>query len=327
MSEPSPVSGPSPLSEPSRIDRRALGRALTRLANATVAEVLAMDAQRVARGAAPVRDAPLVPRIGVTGAPGAGKSSLAGRLALVRAAARAVGMLAIDPSSPRTGGAILGDRIRMDELQGVESLYIRSLASRTAADGLAQNLPELLHAMEQAGFDELVLETVGVGQVEHAVRHQVDTVVLVLNPETGDIVQAMKAGIMELADVYVVHKADLPGAARVVGDVTRTLQLAQREGGWRPPVLMTSINDAGSIAALSSAIDEHQRWLHGTRSAEALRIERARYRLRSLLERSVAEQVAQLPAHAFDAPLAEQLRSTTGRLAATYPTHDTEERR
>lgn len=287
------------MTHPQPIDRRALGRALSRLADASVEDVLAMagDEALVA-----------VPRIGITGPPGAGKSSLGGRLALVRARSRRMGLLAIDPTSPRSGGAILGDRIRIDELEGAAELYVRSLASRSAIDGLADNLPELLHAMERAGFDEVMVETVGVGQAEHAARSLVDTLVLVLVPGSGDAIQAMKAGIMELADVYVVNKADLAGAAQVAADIKRILRMfPAAEGAWVPPVITTSIGDAASIEALSAEIDRHQAWLVAAGLDRARRVERARYRLRSLLERRVAETIAALPPKVFDAPFATQV--------------------
>ena len=289
------------------LDRRALGLALTRLANATVGDVLR-------RGAGEAADP--APRIGITGPPGAGKSSLAGRIGVLRAAQRRVGVLAIDPSSPRSGGAILGDRIRMDEIEGAQELFVRSLASRSAGDGLSENIPELLHAMDAAGFDEVLLETVGVGQAEHAVRHQVDTLVLVLNPETGDVVQAMKAGLMELADIYVVNKCDLPGAARLAGEITRVLALSPTgRDGWVPPVMQTSIRDAASVAALSAAIDRHQAWDAARRSVAQRRAERARYRLRSLLERRVAEVTGALADNDLAQPLDAQFAQALVALA------------
>lgn len=282
------------------ISRRELGRRLTRLANADISQVL--------------RDADFdsgthAPRIGLTGPPGAGKSSLGGRLALLRARQRRIGVLAVDPSSPRSGGAILGDRVRIDELDGSDQLYVRSIASRSAGDGLAENLPELMRAMDRAGFDELLLETVGVGQAEHAARNQVDTLVLMLVPGSGDAVQAMKAGIMELADLYVVNKCDLAGAAQMVTDIQRTLHLASTPspGDWRPPVLMTSIHDPDSIGRLSAEIDRHQAWLAERGDADARRAARARYRLRNLLERCVAQGAAALDDGMLERPVAEQL--------------------
>ncbi len=294
------------------LDRLALGRALTRAANASVEQILAAP-DCDASGAAL--------RIGLTGPPGAGKSSLGGRLALLRAQRHRIGMLAIDPSSPRSGGAILGDRIRIDDLEGAGELFVRSLASRAAADGLADNLPELLQVMERAGFDEVLVETVGVGQAEHAARSLVDTLVLVLNPGSGDAVQAMKAGIMEMADVYVVNKADLAGAAQLVGDIRRVLQmLPPPPGAWLPPVLTTSIQDADSIAALSDAIDQHLTWQRASGIAQHRRTERARYRLRSLLERRVAETLIALPTCALQGPLHSQVAAALAGMALVAAT-------
>ncbi len=283
------------------LDRWALSRALTRLANASPMELaqrpLPKPTPQVAR------------RIGITGAPGAGKSTLAGHLALQRLAKGRLGVLAVDPSSPRSGGAILGDRVRMDDLAGSEQLYIRSLGSRKTSDGLADNLPEMLDLMDQFGFGEVLLETVGVGQAEYAVRSQVDTLVLVLLPDSGDVVQAMKAGIMELADIYVVNKADLPGAQRMVADLRRIAAVTQRAPhAWAAPILLASVNQPESIQALSQAIDQHQEWLAGaTHPAAGQHLQRARYRLKRLLELRLGEIVARQDSGLFEAPLPEQL--------------------
>lgn len=291
------------------LDRQALGRALTWLANASAQDLLRRP--RYGAGGGSAR------RVGLTGSPGAGKSTLAGHLALLRGRGRRLGVLAIDPSSPRTGGAILGDRIRMDDLQGSSELFIRSIASRSTSDGLSDNLPEMLEAMDEFGFDEVLLETVGVGQAEHAARVQVDTLVLVLLPESGDVVQAMKAGIMELPDLYVVNKADLPGAQRMATDIRRIVHLSRRgEGDWQPPVLLASASQSESIAALSAEIDRHQAWLAGADRRAALLQERARYRLRRLLERRVAEVVANMDSDALAAPVQRQLAYALRMLGA-----------
>jgi LAO/AO transport system kinase len=284
------------------LDRRSLGLALTRLANASVADLLA---------AAPARSPErLARRIGLTGAPGAGKSSLAGRLAQLRARGSRLGVLAIDPTSPKSGGAILGDRIRMDDLADVGDLYIRSLGSRSATDGLTDNLPELMATMDAFGFDEVVLETVGVGQAEYAARVEVDTLVLVLLPDSGDVVQAMKAGIMEMADIFVVNKADLPRANKMATEVKRIVALARYgPGAWVPPVILTSIAQPESIAGLSGEIDRHQAWLEHSAERATLLHRRAKYRLQRLLERELREAVDQLEPSFFSASLGEQYGS------------------
>ena len=285
------------------LDRRALGRTLSALANASALDL----AQRPLR---PVTSNP-ARRIGITGAPGAGKSTLLGHLALLRRAAGRLGVLAVDPSSPKTGGAILGDRVRMDELDGASELYIRSLGSRNTSDGLADNLPEMLDAMDDFGFAEVMLETVGVGQVEYAARAQVDTLVLVLLPDSGDTVQAMKAGIMEMADIFVVNKADLSGAQKMAADIQRIAALSHHDpGSWVPPVLLAAASQPASILALSEAIDRHQAWLGASYRQEVLHEQRARYRLRRLLEMRITQVIAEQDVAFFAAPLAEQLLLT-----------------
>lgn len=292
------------------LDRRALGRALTELAHAGPAQLLRARAVQMLPEATAYR-------IGLTGAPGAGKSTLGGRLALHRfgQGQPRVGVLAVDPSSPRTGGAILGDRIRMDELPGSGELYIRSVGSRSSADGLSDNLTEMLELFDVHGFDEVLLETVGVGQAEHAARVQVDTLVLVLLPDSGDSVQAMKAGIMEFADVYVVNKSDLPGAQRMASDIQRITALMPQASGWRAPVLLTSARAPESVAALSQAIDAHRRFLDQAGRRQSLREARSRYRLRRLVERLLAQEVQGLPLEALQARLDQQACEVLRRLA------------
>lgn len=290
------------------LDRGALGRTLTRIANGEVLELDVQPPLPVSRN--PAR------RIGITGAPGAGKSTLLGQLALVRLAKGRIGVLAVDPSSPRSGGAILGDRIRMDELEGSAELYIRSLGSRGTSDGLADNLPEMLDAMDAFGFSEVLLETVGVGQVEYAARHQVDTLVLLLLPESGDTVQAMKAGIMEMADIVVVNKADLPGAARMATDIRRVAAVTRHaDGAWVPPVLLTAASQPASILGLSEAIDRHQAWLGDGKRQRALREQRARYRLRRMIEARTAAVIAQQDSGFFALPVDQQVERVAALLA------------
>ncbi|MOA08333.1 putative GTPase [compost metagenome] len=228
-------------------------------------------------------------------------------------------MLAVDPSSPKSGGAILGDRVRMDDLERSSELYIRSLGSRRTCDGLADNLPEMLDTMDAFGFDEVLLETVGIGQAEYAVRAQVDTLVLVLLPDSGDTVQAMKAGIMEMADIFVVNKSDLPGAQKMATDIQRIAAvLRPPAGAWRPPILLASASQPDSIRALSQAVDEHQTWRAADPQwQQQLRAQRARYRLKRLLELRVAEAIAAQPASLLALPMAQQLDSVLTAMRRT----------
>lgn len=266
-------------------DRRALGRSLSRAADASVADVLA--------GRFPLDDHP-IRRIALTGAPGSGKSTLAGALARHRLAEntdRRIGILAIDPTSRYSGGAVLGDRIRMDSDDLDARLFIRSLASRHTGEGLADNVAILLNILGAHGFDETITETVGVGQVDCAVRELADCVVLVVNPESGDSVQAMKAGIMETADLYVVNKADLPGADRAVAAL-KTLAGRWTTRGWEPPVLETSSTNPQSVAALSDAIDTHLAWRAEAFGASEIARTRRTYNLLALAQRRLREVLA-----------------------------------
>lgn len=234
--------------------RRKLSRLLSHLADATVAEAL---------GVVQAGDSARCRRVGVTGPPGAGKSSLIAKLARHRLRDDGdLAIIAIDPTSPISGGAILGDRIRMEELATDPRIYIRSLATRNSVDGLADNLPDILAALDGFGFSEVLLETVGVGQVEYAVSSLVDTTLVLLPPGAGDQVQAMKSGILEKADIYVINKADQPGAAQLGADLRTVLKHRRTpESGWTPTIVSTSTGDNTSVAALAAEIDRHQAWL------------------------------------------------------------------
>ena len=281
-----------------RNPRREMSRALSRVANATVAETLEQQGELPEQA---------LYRIGVTGAPGAGKSTLISRLAAKRVERGArVAVVAIDPTSPVSQGSILGDRIRMDAVSGDPNVFIRSIPSRRAHDGLADNTADLLWAMEGHGFDEVIVETVGVGQAEYSVRAIVDTVVLVLLPESGDAVQAMKAGLLELADIYVVNKADLPGAELMAGDIAATAARQAARGsnggsdGWSPPVLQTSSRDVDSFAALDDAIEAHRAWQADRVDGDAVRRARIRYQVHGLIGRRAEELLEAMPAGDLD---------------------------
>lgn len=199
--------------------------------------------------------------VGVTGPAGSGKSTMVSELALeLRRRGRTVGILAIDPSSSYSGGAILGDRVRMDALSGDDGVYIRSLATRGATGGLSRAALDAVDVLDAAGVDVILLETVGVGQSEVDVISVAHTIVVVSVPGMGDDIQAIKAGLMEIADIHVVNKSDHHGAGRTVADLRDMVQLSRRfEGpGWRPPVLTTQATAGEGIATVIDNVDEHR---------------------------------------------------------------------
>ncbi|MBO23123.1 MAG: hypothetical protein CMM26_12240 [Rhodospirillaceae bacterium] len=294
----------------SRNPRRNLSRALTCIANADVAQTLAAQDRPSPDG---------LPRIGITGAPGAGKSSLIARLAGLRKGTnRKVAVLAVDPSSPVSHGSILGDRIRMDAIADDPDVFIRSIPSRRAHDGLADNTADLLNAMEGHGFDEIILETVGVGQADYTIRTLVDTVVLVLVPHSGDAIQAMKAGILEMADIYVVNKADLPGADLMAAEIEQ-VAAHQSADEWTPPVIMASRNDPAGFEALDAAINTHAAWRANSTDAAVGRRARARYQAQGLISRRIDEVLEAEDPTFLDRSPAELFDAIVARLARKDP--------
>lgn len=228
--------------------------------------------------------------VGLTGVPGSGKSTLAQALArAVRGSGRTLGIVAVDPSSPFSGGAILGDRIRMGALSGDSGVFVRSMASRGALGGLARAALDAVDLMDAAGFDMVLIETVGVGQDEVDVVRAADTAVVVSAPGLGDDVQALKAGILEIADIHAVSKCDRPEAARTVAELERMLTLAGPAPDRPVPVAATSAATGEGVAELLAAIDSHRAFLAGDgrlarrrrRNAEARTVKIAEEILRS----------------------------------------------
>jgi len=270
-------------------------------------------------------------RLGITGPPGAGKSTLIEDLVQAyRARDITVAVVAVDPTSPFTGGALLGDRIRMESLTLDPGVFIRSMASRGASGGLATTTREVCDVLDAYGFERIIIETVGVGQAELAIAASADTTVLVLVPESGDGVQVLKAGVMEIADLYVVNKADRPGADRLVQEVQVMLGIRQGNayrhvgahhggtgdrrkgasagerlavqapdrqrkdaggGGWEPPVLMTAAVAGQGTAELVEAIEAHRSRLESSGGLAALRRERLARHTRDVVDRALSTLV------------------------------------
>ncbi|WP_407542339.1 methylmalonyl Co-A mutase-associated GTPase MeaB [Deinococcus radiomollis] len=235
--------------------------------------------------------------IGLTGSPGSGKSTLTSALiSHLRSAGQTVGVLAVDPSSPFSGGAILGDRIRMLAHHADPGVYVRSLATRGALGGLSGRSMAVLSVLEGFGFDVLLIETVGVGQSELEIASVADHTVLVLTPAGGDGVQAFKAGIMEVADVLVVNKADLPGAERLGRELRAAQMLAPHdEHTFFPPIVQTVASRDEGLSGLLEAVQSHRDHL-GEAGVERRRLERARSELRSLMWQQVAARAEQASA-------------------------------
>jgi LAO/AO transport system kinase len=228
--------------------------------------------------------------LGVTGAPGAGKSTLVTRLVReLRKRERKVGVVAVDPSSPFTGGAILGDRIRMMELAGDPNIFIRSMASRGSLGGLAASTRDVVRAMDAAGYDPVIIETVGTGQAEVEVMRTAQTVLVVLAPGMGDDIQAIKAGILEIADLFVVSKMDKPGAEQTVAELAMLLSLGpkRKQAGWRVPILKTAALKDQGIVEVVDAIQEHRTYLE----EDGVWLQRAHRQVRSELQMLVMQAV------------------------------------
>jgi LAO/AO transport system kinase len=232
--------------------------------------------------------------VGITGAPGAGKSTLTSALVReMRSVDVSVGVLAIDPSSPFTGGAILGDRVRMDEHALDEEVFIRSMATRGHLGGLSVAVPDAARVLDAAGMQWVLIETVGVGQVEVEIVGEADTTIVVVNPGWGDTVQANKAGLMEIADIFVVNKADRSGVEETVGDLESMLSL--RTGSeWRPPVVQTIATEGRGANELWSAIQRHSAWSYESGEFERRRSLRLDQELRRVVNALMAAKVEEL---------------------------------
>ncbi len=249
---------PAPLPPAARAilrgDSRALARAISAVENGDPAADPILRAIYPRTGTAPV--------VGLAGPLGVGKSSLVSALVgHLRAMGRSVGVVAVDPSSPFSGGSVLGDRIRLERSPGDAHVFFRSMASRGAVGGVAAATRETARLLDAAGFDVVLVETVGSGQVDLAIREVASTRVVVLVPHLGDEVQTLKAGLFEIADVFCVNKSDLPGSESALRDLAELVSLGGGREGWRPPIVATSTVTPAGIDRLWAAIEAHQRFL------------------------------------------------------------------
>ena len=286
MTEPTTASVPRPL--PERVlagDPRAVARAIS-----LIEDEAADGAELVRRVFANTGRAYLV---GVTGAPGAGKSTLVDRvIAELRRGGRTVGVVAVDPTSPFSGGAILGDRVRMQQHVADAGVFIRSMATRGHLGGLARATAEAALVLDAAGKDIVLIETVGVGQDEVDIVRTADVSIVTLVPGAGDEVQALKAGIMEIADIFVVNKADREGADRTVASIEAMLSLESfADGKWRPPIVKTEATTGKGTAELVAAIEKFRE--HTAGALGERRRARAEFRVRELMAHRFVQHVEQ----------------------------------
>ncbi len=261
-------------------DRRALARSISFVENEAdnAAELLDKIYYRTGNAY----------RIGITGPPGAGKSTIVDQLTkLYRKQNKTVGIIAVDPTSPFTGGALLGDRIRMNDLATDPGVFIRSMATRGSLGGLAQRTHEVADLLDAFGFDIVIFETVGVGQSELDVVEASDSTVVVLVPESGDSIQAMKAGLMEIADIFAINKSDREGADRVLSEIQFVLGLSEDTRAWKPPVIQTVANSGKGIHELLQTLEYHLAF----QDQNQLRMKKRKRRIENYVRQIIRENI------------------------------------
>jgi LAO/AO transport system kinase len=284
-------------------DARALARLISLVENRSP------ELRAVMKAIAPLTGTARV--IGLTGSPGVGKSTVTGALAgAYRAGGLRIGVLAVDPTSPFTGGALLGDRVRMQDHATDDGIFIRSMATRGHLGGLSLATPQALRILDAAGFDLVLIETVGVGQAELEIASLADSTLVIVAPGMGDSIQAAKAGILEIADILVVNKSDRPGAQESVRDLRTMLAMGHwPQGQWKPPIVSTVAASGTGIDDLVTRIDAHWSWLGSSSELSARRRARAREEVAAIAVAVLGERTGGLPGDS-------RLDDLAGRVAA-----------
>jgi LAO/AO transport system kinase len=281
-------------------DARSLARLISLVENGSP------ELRSVMRAVAPHTGAAQV--VGLTGSPGVGKSTVTDRLVRAfRASGQRVAVLAVDPTSPFSGGALLGDRIRMADHATDAGVFIRSMASRGHLGGLSWAAPQALRILDAAGFDAILVETVGVGQAEVEIAGLADTTLVVLAPGLGDAIQTAKAGILEIADIFAVNKSDRPGAHDVVRDLRNMLNMASYETGWRPPIVSIAAATGEGMQELVAKIEAHASFLAESGLRQERRLVRAREEITAIAVAEIRQRLGGLPGESRLDDLAAQV--------------------